>query len=51
MGKESDRAMNENGVSDGPNARLLTVLATLEPLAAEDDFPLIEDQPPEPVEF
>ena len=51
MRKEGDRLVIESVDPKGPNARLLALLATLEPLAAEDDFPPIEDQLPGPVDL
>jgi len=35
----------------GQPKNLLAVLATLEPLGPEDDFPEIDDPPPEPVDL
>jgi len=46
MRKEGDRLVIENGAPSGPNARLLAVLAALESLSAEDEFPSVEDGPP-----
>ena len=46
MRSEGDRLVIETGAPGGPNARLLAVLAALEPLSDEDAFPTIEDDPP-----
>ena len=40
------RLIIETGAPSGPNARLLAVLAALESLPAEDEFPATEDGPP-----
>jgi antitoxin VapB len=49
MRKEGDRLVIETGAPSGPNARLLAVLAALQPLSADDAFPTIEDGPPDAV--
>jgi antitoxin VapB len=51
MRKEGDRLVIETSAPSGPNARLLAVLATLDPLSAEDDFPPIDDHLPGPVDL
>jgi len=49
MRREGERLVIEPASPGGPNARLLAVLASLEPLAPEDDFGEIDDPPPESV--
>lgn len=46
MRREGDRLVVEPTAPSGPNARLLAVLAALEPLGPKDAFPLIVDRPP-----
>ena len=48
MRREGDRLIIEPSSVIGPNADLLALIARLEPL---DDFPVIDDQPPEPVDL
>jgi hypothetical protein len=38
-------------IAPAPRNGLLALLATLEPLGPEDDFPEIGGPPPEPVDF
>jgi len=38
-------------IEPSPPKDLLALLATLEPLGPEDEFPEIDDPPPEPVDF
>jgi len=47
MRKEGEKLILE----PAPKKDLLALLATLEPLGPEDDFPEIDDPPPEPVDF
>ncbi|MDB5437885.1 MAG: twitching motility protein PilT [Caulobacteraceae bacterium] len=51
MHREGDRLIIERGPPAGPNARLLAILADIQPLASEDAFPELEDTLPEPVEL
>jgi antitoxin VapB len=51
MRKEGDRLVIESGSLAGPNARLAAILAGLEPLPPEDDFPGVEDRPPGSVDL
>jgi antitoxin VapB len=47
MRKEGEKLI----IEPAPRKNLLELLATLEPLGPEDDFPEIDDPPPEPVDF
>ena len=49
--KEGDRLVIEIAPLTGPNARLLAILASLEPLSREDEFPTIEDRTPERIDL
>lgn len=51
MRREGGRLIIEFDAPSGPNARLLAVLAAMEPLGPEDEFPEIPDQTPGPVEL
>lgn len=51
MRKEGDRLVIEGAAPGGPNAKLLSILATLQPLSGEDDFPSVQDQAPGPVDL
>lgn len=51
MRREGNTLVIEPASSAGPNARLIAFLDTLEPLAGDDEFPDIEDYPPEPFEL
>jgi antitoxin VapB len=51
MRREGGRLVIESGAPTGPNARLLAILATLEPLGGDDDLPSVRDSPPEPVDL
>ena len=51
MRREGDRLVIELAAPNGPNARLLAVLAALTPLGPDDRFPAISDQPAEVVDL
>jgi antitoxin VapB len=51
MRREGDRLVIEIAPPTGPNARLLAILAALEPLPSADQFPTIEDHTPGSVDL
>lgn len=51
MRKEGGRLVIESGAPEGPNARLLAVLETLEALSPEDQLPPLEDEWPGSVDL
>jgi len=51
MRREGERLVIESTSPAGPNARLLDILATLEPLGGDDDFAAMPDGPPDAVEL